>query len=374
VENKMEHYFELVQIMKKQVLAGLVLLLYFPLMQAQNCSLYPNTTDLLWNNSVKKVIMTAHQGISNEKFISQIYFLDSAGNCYKEVHRDQNKQYYYAKWTLYGANPSEYISGHFDKDSNEVIDSKSSTWYDKQGRLIKREDMSSYSGLYTCSGTMYTYSNTQSREMSSTYYTLDHKKDTIRKAFDRQSGLVNTSYSMEKINGKWVERRRVELTKNEKGQTIWVKEFDNGKLSSSLEYKYNTDGSSEMISYDDENQISRRTVYYKDHDIQYIYENGKEVYQYLNQYPIADPVDNDLIQELPYDSPVDTSLDDKQTKPLPPPVRKPVKTEPRKVDTHFNNDPALPIGIHEEYGSNGLILIQDQLNNNVRIYWSYEYY
>jgi len=390
---------------------------------AQNCSIYPNTLEqILGLGIVRQNVYELLPG--GKKSLRWSYDFGPNGQCVKYVYRDNSgysKKYYYNK---YGRNRdgsyvcSEY--GFYDKDSNEVMSSRDEYYYDFGAqRLGVRVYTMNSSGVITKSITLPVY-NDKNSTVFQNFYRLDAQNDTLEKREMTISGKTETIVSAVKGGGKWTEKEKKIVERDSSGEILKQTTYKAGKFEESLHYtrKYSFGKVQEEIVKDQEGRmvyriantfngngeavssvreeyqkglLSRKTEFHGDGETTYLYENGNLVNQYTEYYPVADPVP-DLPDPLfnVDGSPID------QTVAPPPPPKTPLsiaqlyalkylkdtatyaKPELKKVKPYTKEvfkDPVNKTGLllREKYDEYGLIIYQEQPQNNVVYVYEYLY-
>lgn len=342
---------------------------------SQNNFIYPNTSELIWNNGVKKQTIITEEKNTGKKYISSITFFDSSSNCIKFVYRDYQGKYRFNSWSKSDRFLTWEAFGFYDADSNEVISSKTTSWIDIYGRTTKRETMGLAENGYNKNGTSFSYPDAVSREGQALNYSINPANDTVQKSFIVNSGKTATSYSFQKINGEWIEDFKLVSLKDEEGRTIETVEYRKGKLFQRTETKYVSGHHSEVTVYDSLNQLKMRSVYLL-HEIHYTYyENGKVVREDSEALPIADPPnENPVGIAVETNDAAQTKLPSKISKPQAAPGKKPVQVKAKTVKQYVDNDPSKELLLIQDFGTNGLLIRQDDLRNGQIQYWTYEYF
>ena len=93
-------------------------------LSAQDCTIFPNTKNLIYQNGVKKQTITAEDKFKHEKYVLEVLFFDSLGNCFKKVERDQSgysKNYTYATWSVNNKSGRFYEYGYYNKEDRKSV-------------------------------------------------------------------------------------------------------------------------------------------------------------------------------------------------------------------------------------------------------------
>lgn len=360
--------------MKAKILAAFIFLLP-ALAFSQDNFIYPNTTELIWNNGVKKQTIITEEKSTGKKHVSSVLFFDSSSNCIKFVYRDYTGKYRFNSWSKNNRFVTWEAFGYYDTDSTEVISSKTTTNFDALGRTTKRETISLADNGYYKNGISFSYPDSLSREGQALNYRIDINNDTSQKSFILSSGKTTTSYSFQKNKGQWIEEFKIVSVKDEQGRESETVEYRKGKLFQRTETKYLPDNRTELTVFDSLNQLTMRSVH-SSREISYTYyEKGKIVREYAEALPIADPPnENPVGIAVETDDIVQTKSPAKKSKPEPAPVKKPLQVKAKTVKQYADNDPSKELILIQDFGTNGLMIRQEDLRNGQIHYWTYDYF
>ncbi|HLG03580.1 MAG TPA: hypothetical protein VI731_08300 [Bacteroidia bacterium] len=356
----------------------LIALVAWTELSAQNCIIHPNTSDLIWNNNVHKQVLTVEEK-GGAKYVLEVFFFDTTGNCYKRVYRDSySKKYYFHEWDN-GRTPNIRwtIFGYYDKDSNEVINDKSTTYYYPEGSS-KLERLYRSDSVYHTQITIQLPDKNGIRPKPEQYW-LDAKGDTFRKVYFIEKENSSSYVQEVKKGTRWSEEQKTVQLRDEKGNLVRSEVYKNGKRErlTTWKYVYKDNILTEAFEYNGEDDLRTKTIYFRDGYMTINYKNGKEENRYTEYYPVADPIPEPHDPVIIID-PEDGQLTNKKDREKPvkaeiPQRKKPVLS-PRREEVKSMYDPNGPILAILEFGTDGLIIRENILWDNKTYFYSYEFY
>jgi hypothetical protein len=361
----------------KTIIASLLFFFIFMnsfLLTAQSCSIIPNTRELIQNNGVKKQTIIVADKFAHTKFVLEILFFDSSGNCFKRVFRDPvgtDKTYSYASWSTNTTATERFNEyGYYDKDSIERMTEKQIFTYDKSGNEIQEKHIMKSDSGFTTYVTQYKYGN-KGQKLNSFECRLNSQNDTTQKTIHIDSDSSKLTIVYIRANGKWKEKsKQVYINDNHKHVQLF-EEYESGKLKNKKTWKsvYDDNGSiKEETEFDINNKITQKIIYKgRCRDIS-VYKDGKLV----NTTTECDPYEDSDVLDADNGSIFGSDDDDGINSS---PTKKPKPHfEPKTITTYLDPEGRTQPGMVEYFDETGLITKRDVLWDGKIYTWQYEFY
>lgn len=340
---------------------------------SQDCSIFPNTGELIRENHVSKQIIRLKEG-SNPEYILEVLFFDETGQCYKRIYRDQSgysKKYYISSWKK-DPMRTEYELSYYDEDSNEIMISHEIMNFDTEAkRPLKREYTSKGDSTYYTNVEIYKY-DSLGNHLPADIFRITQKRDTIEKTFTVNIARASTWYRMVRKNNSdknWKEKEKRISTYDDHKNLLTYNEFKDDNLITKRSYKYRYENGihKETEEYNKDAELERKTIFFdRGHDT-YIYEKGKLINTYHEELPYADPVDHHDVK-LPEEI---KERGKKKKSESASPVK---KLHQPKVVEHYR-DPVKKdvLLMTESFDEKGLIRERNVIRDNSIYTWEYEF-